>query len=275
MVLEKGEVWDETRTGFEFVHTKIIFTNNGKLYYVITDRRFATESDVPLEEFEQEGILIPYEDVRPMCPRRAGFSRAPNPLPLNCYVKTPSLLEHTRGSTRSLRLILQEARVCQVLAKYPHPNISKYYGCQVDNGRIMGLCFAQFEQTLDDRKWDPEIITQADAWFEGIRRGVLHLHSLGLVHNDINPSNIMFAAGDNTPVLIDFDSCRPIGAPLGIKSGTLGWSAHEGGKRLSLPENDLYGLRKIREFLNEWKRKAQKAAREGEVLKKTAFRWPW
>lgn len=40
---------------------------------------------------------------------------------------------------------------------------------------------------------------------EGILAAIKHLHSLGTVHNDINPANIMLDE-DDTLNLIDFDS---------------------------------------------------------------------
>jgi serine/threonine protein kinase len=38
------------------------------------------------------------------------------------------------------------------------------------------------------------------------------MHDLGLVHSDLNPSNIM---DGNNPIIIDFDSCKPEGQKLG------------------------------------------------------------
>jgi len=64
----------------------------------------------------------------------------------------------------------------------------------------------------------------------------------------MNPTNIVLGK-DNTPIIIDFDSCREIGASLkGEMAGTLGWD-HNG--QFSEPENDFYGLRKMREWLIE------------------------
>lgn len=57
----------------------------------------------------------------------------------------------------------------------------------------------------------------------GIERGIKHLHSLGLVHTDVNPSNIMLDWDE--AVIIDFGSCRRVGESLegvliAIMSGT-------------------------------------------------------
>lgn len=48
------------------------------------------------------------------------------------------------------------------------------------------------------------------------------MHTLGYGHNDINPRNILFDK-NGTAVLIDFDSCCPLGEKLGTKSGIFGF----------------------------------------------------
>jgi len=86
--------------------------------------------------------------------------------------------------------------------------------------------------------------------FCGIEAGVNHLHSLGIIHNDINPTNVMMVgSGDEMePVIIDFDSCRPEGKELGPKGGTVGWSLENA--EISSRNNDFYGPSKIREALS-------------------------
>lgn len=69
------------------------------------------------------------------------------------------------------------------------------------------------------------------------------------MHNDINLANIMLDdAGD--PVIIDFDSCIPIGEEMGLsgKAGTFGWTI-ELRPTIGLPENHIYGLKQIGEFM--------------------------
>ena len=92
--------------------------------------------------------------------------------------------------------------------------------------------------TKDSRPFDTDLILQ------GIQEGIRHLHSLGLIHCDINPANIVMD-GD-TPVIVDFDSCRRNGEKL-VKGGTLGWTRED--FEFARPENDEYGLSKIRDFL--------------------------
>jgi serine/threonine protein kinase len=125
----------------------------------------------------------------------------------------------------------------------PHPNIAQYLGCIVKGDRITGLCFSRYEMTLSEKR-RRGIPLDRDGCLRAIENGIGHLHKLRLVHNDLNPSNIMMKA-DN-PVIIDFDSCKRQGQELGLKGGTNGW-AREGITHAEY-ENDFYSLSNIREF---------------------------
>ena len=156
-------------------------------------------------------------------------------------------------SDRWKDLLLQEARFCEILRKAPHPNVAAYLGCVKNDGWILGLCFAKYKKTL----WQRIILDKdtslacpdlSEAVLAGIRDGIEHIHSLGYCHNDINATNIMFG-DDDAPIIIDFDACRPEGEELGLKKGTKGW--YDESSTHSCRENDYYGLRKIKEFINK------------------------
>jgi len=80
----------------------------------------------------------------------------------------------------------------------------------------------------------------------GIEAGVSHLHGLGLIHNDINPENIMMdgVGDDMEPVIIDSDSCRKEDEKLGSK---FGWVVDD---EYAKRENGDYGISKVRDALN-------------------------
>ena len=80
----------------------------------------------------------------------------------------------------------------------------------------------------------------------GIEAAVSHLHSLGLAHNDLNPSNVVLDKS-NEPILIDFGSCRPFGREL-VSTGTPGWVDED--FTTSEKEHDLKALPKIRKWLD-------------------------
>lgn len=168
---------------------------------------------------------------------------------IDCYVKRPSLMYYgVDGSQKNCikEQILQEAEVCEILRKNPHPNIARYLGYIEVNGRVRGLCFHRYSMTLAERVKIGTIL-DTKLCLEGIKNGILHMHALGLTHNDINPHNIMLDANDN-PVIIDFDSCRREGEEL-VKSGTPDWVMEDA--RYATRANDFYGLSKLEEFLSD------------------------
>ena len=79
-----------------------------------------------------------------------------------------------------------------------------------------------------------------------IADGIRHLHLLGIIHNDINPFNIMLD-DQNTVRIIDLDSAKWEKQELCCKKGTEGWTQE--GMTYAERENDYYGLRKISEHL--------------------------
>lgn len=147
---------------------------------------------------------------------------------------------------------------CEVIRKNPHPNIVTYYGVTKANGKVSGICFKRYVEILDltfnPRHWNkqmfrerrPELVQgEVKDRLDGLRAGILHLHSLGLFHNDINPGNVMLDEDGNF-ILIDFDSCRHIGEDLKVsKTGrTYGW--HDPDVKNALPKNDLDAFEELR-----------------------------
>ena len=94
-------------------------------------------------------------------------------------------------------------------------------------------------------------LRNAELLLESVRNGLEHLHSLGLVHNDINPRNIMFFDEDSDEaVIIGFGSCRAIGLPLdGGLVRMCEW--HDEKVDTALPSNDFDALDEIAEWLSD------------------------
>lgn len=176
------------------------------------------------------------------------------------YVKTPNI--HSFYGVSTLEgLITREIETCELLKLHPHPNISPYSGCTELRGRVSGLCFKKHQQTLFE-KVNPRGLNKAmfldsdqrrlyvdhaleEATYK-VREGIDHLHSLGIIHNDINPSNIMFDE-DGTLVITDFDSCRRRGEPLGNTKRTYGW--HDPNVTVSKEQNDLDAFTELQTWL--------------------------
>ena len=140
---------------------------------------------------------------------------------------------------------MQETEVYETLKDAPHKNIAGYHGCIVEDGRITGLCLKKHDATLSQYVKGATSV-DVDRILAGIRSGMEHLQSLGLVHNDINLSNVMLDDDSSDPVIIDFDSCQPRGSSL-QKGGTFGVSKEDA--TTAEDDNDEYGLEQIRLFL--------------------------
>lgn len=99
--------------------------------------------------------------------------------------------------------------------------------------------------------YDDRSLKNCDGCLHGVEMGIRYLHSLGLIYNDINPSNIMIDEDTNkdTSIIIDFDSCRPVGESLEVVGRTFEW--YDESVQLSLPSNDLNALYEIREWLSD------------------------
>ena len=243
-VLEQSSIWKDVGDDMQFDHTKIILREGDDYFYARSPARYRPQDKIDPDQLEKHPI--PSAHIWPSFPE--DLTRALDPLPDDFYVKVPSLIDYADDDDESFRpreLLLAEARICEILIKFPHPYIARYLGCRVQGNRITGLCFARYKTTLADRLRDNDCQLPPDTYSK-IEKGIQHLHSLGLVHNDVNPRNIMFSR-DGSPVIIDFDSCKPQGDKL-LKGGTWGWCDESA--RVADRNNDYYGLRKIQKALN-------------------------
>lgn len=169
------------------------------------------------------------------------------------FLKGPDVSSNKSGNDGVARLTLAEARIHQTLAPHPHANLGTFLGCVVYGGRIVRLALPRYVETLSDRVSGPARITDEErrACLDGVRSAAAHLHALGYAHNDISASNIMFDSGGEA-VLIDLDSCTPIGEKL-KKGGVVGgWRGpHYCGRRFerSSVECDELSLQYIQDWL--------------------------
>lgn len=206
--------------------------------------------------------VIPVQHYQPAFTQ--GLTIAPFQVHKYSYMKVPSLSGYNqlRDKTVIQKSVTDEAIIGEVLLQNPHPNLAKYWGCVVLQGRIASLVYGRYAITLLDRV-ESRVPINIPKVMQEIRAGITHLHSLGYAHNDLNPSNIMMDANDNA-VIIDFDSCAVEGGEL-RKLGTPGWSKNAGGMKVSARENDLYGLEKIQEWLNQESGMGDQPSRNSEA----------
>ncbi|KAG6020796.1 hypothetical protein E4U40_005832 [Claviceps sp. LM458 group G5] len=227
-----------------FKHTVLVIRGKeNEFFWATTQLRLNKTSTIDLEKLDK--IPINLDLVRPLYLDR--MLRAPTPIPQDSYAKETTLLFYDEDPTEEplSELVLREVEAYELFRKHPHPNVVEYRGCIVVDGRISGICLAKYKETLEERM-EAGTPFDKDRCLEGIERGIRHLHSLNIVHNDISPYNIMLDETDR-PVIIDFDSWKQNGQKLGTKMGSRGWSIE--GTEYARFENDFYSLSKIRDFL--------------------------
>lgn len=221
---------------------------------VITYR--PTAKNIKLDELK-DVFLIPKAHIRPLYSE--DFSLAPDPLPEGTFIMEPDYCAYDPEKPEILRdLIKAEAWSNEVRMCNPHPNIAQYYGCQIKDGRITGLCFEKYE-TLSSRVnpgyankilFDAEIRPLKDLtlFLQGIKDGVEHLHSQGVAHNNLNPLTVGFRA-DDTPIVIDLKMCQRFNTPMhpDRQNRWRGWADET--NTVSLATNDTDVIEELERWL--------------------------
>jgi serine/threonine protein kinase len=229
-----------------FDHTKFICQRKGTeddYYYGIGKCRFADAT--PEQISTMRLVKIPNEMIFPKY--EEGLTVAPDPLPHNVYIKSPRIIDfgESEASANVSLHLLHEARMCELLKSNPHPNIAVYHGCIVKGGLIRGLCFQRYPLNLQKRAAE-NIPINIDHCFKHIKKGVKHMHTLGIAHNNIRPTNIMMD-GD-MPIIIDFASTLSFGKGLaGWRAGSQPWIPPEA--IASDEYNDHYAAQQIYHWL--------------------------
>ena len=243
-LIKSYEAWDaETYT---FDHTVTIWKDCKNYYQISHSARdgafdlndLPTPSPIPMERFKAHW--------------NSSLTECPQPSPLDSYQKRPAIMlpEDLDPSARTPgEDMLIEAEMYEIVKQYPHPNICHYYGCIRDGQDLTAICLRKYKRSLHDavRSGAP---LDRDVIVSGVAEGLQFLHdTLGLVHNDINPSNIMLD-DQGHPVIIDLDSCAPIGQDMdGRKGGTFGW-VRKPEPRTCTVESDEYALSLIAQYLD-------------------------
>lgn len=253
-VLESSEDYGGPGDPVAFHHSNILYRLDNEVYQASSQKRRTLDAEFKLSDL-YDITMIPSTALS--APFDQSFTEAINPS--QWYIKRPKLSRFNSLYPELIsQLLIREARVCETIRRNPHPNIAQYHGCEVQDGRIKGLCFTKYDCSLYQRV-NPhkhgkrafvahrEILplSEISSWLEGIEAGIRHLHSLGIIHNDINPSNIMFA-GD-VPVIIDFDSAAGEGGDMSMNGGTYEW--YDQTRKISRRENDLDALQEVDTWL--------------------------
>ncbi|KAF1982243.1 kinase-like protein [Aulographum hederae CBS 113979] len=226
----------------------------------LQDRKYFP-TEINMEDL-QDVIPIPKDAYQPLA--TASITRAPKQLPDDCHIKRPNvssydLIRLSDQPNQIAQWVMQEVDIYEILKHHPHPNIVHYLGCEIDEeDYVSGIWLTKYPESSLQRvnpgsfnkralKFDPATLKDRRKVLDGVESGIRHLHSFGLAHNDINPANIMLFE-DDTPVIIDFGSCRRDGESTKEAGGTYEWYDEE--REASSPRNDLDALAEIAEWLS-------------------------
>jgi serine/threonine protein kinase len=195
---------------------------------------------------------FPADELTIFKPQQGGIDKA-------VYFKAPRLNHYRDDGNNDIAMrLLNEARVNEIILHNPHPNLGSYLGCVEEEGRLVRIAFKRYDKSLYDivrvGVLEEFSIQQRRQWINGVEEGAKHLHKSGLAHNDISPSNIMID-DIGRAILIDHDSCAPLGSPLtkgGLVTGWKGPLAGEGRHfKESSVECDNLAIQEIRKWLKE------------------------
>jgi serine/threonine protein kinase len=255
-VVQEAESFKMKHGKLEFSYVRLFVQQDGVLYTgKWWDRFLAPKALEDLHDIKE----VPTKDRGPVVDPT--WSAAEVDLTSSAiYLKTPGLLAYINPNLETQ--IAREIGICEILRKNPHPNITTYYGYQETNSRVSALCFKRYKCSLLEavnprhlskaafRSTARELVKEnMKSGLEEILNAIKHLHSLGLVYNDITPANIMLD-DDGTLILIDFDSCRYIGESLRETKTkrTIYW--HDASIDTSLKKNDLDAFKDLQIWLS-------------------------
>lgn len=184
LVLDTAIMYIEAADPF---HLREILWSDGEdfFYLQLLTRRPRDEDDDARSAFSRGAKLVPRSLYQTIPPPEL-LVHAAEPLPEDSYIKVGTIFYfHPEDPEKSAiwQYMIQEARVCETLMEYPHQNVARYYGYVKKDGLMVGLCFKRYGQTLSEAVRTGLIRTEdVEHSFDQIKKGIEHIHSLGLVH---------------------------------------------------------------------------------------------
>lgn len=159
------------------------------------------------------------------------------------------LFAESAERTERLCAIFDEPRVEHDSSLFfDHPNIVRVYKTDKYRGRyyiVMELIKGDSLQKILAQETPLSYLEKIQISLQ-IAQGIQYLHQRGVIHNDINPKNIMITPENNVKI-IDFGIAMRVGSKMhkraGMRAGTPAYMAPEQIRGLKVdPRTDIYNL---------------------------------
>jgi serine/threonine protein kinase len=172
-----------------------------------------------------------------------------------CVLKEFSPNDRGRDALKKSKELFQ--REAQVLYQINHPQIPKFRANFEEQKRLFLVQeYAEGKtvaKTLSDRLKNNTTFSENEAveFLLNMLPVLSHIHSMGIIHRDISPDNIIFRDRDKLPVLIDFGVVKAGVTQLEVSTQihqgtTVGKAGYAPGEQLQTGEayanSDLYAL---------------------------------
>jgi serine/threonine protein kinase, bacterial len=202
-----------------------------------------------------------YEIIREL--GRGGFGRTYLSIDRNKFGEKCVLKEfapQVKGDAEIQKAKELFEREAGVLYKLEHPQIPRFRELfRVSNHRVESLFLAQdyvdgetYHSLLNQRLKQGRVFTEAEIvqFCTDLLPVIEYIHSLGVIHRDISPDNIIYRQRDRLPVLIDFGGVKQVAitavsnysqAKVETRIGKQGYAPEEQMLRGKVsPASDLY-----------------------------------
>ncbi|KAG1849703.1 hypothetical protein DFJ58DRAFT_794821 [Suillus subalutaceus] len=223
-LVKSYEVWNSTTEKLD--HIVIVWKENDNYYQ---SEHWATTEPFNLDSLSTfKSIPIPMHIFKGRW--HPSLTESPPVPPTGSFLKRPCILlpddydsdePEKPGVWTPGDYLVKEAKVYEILKQHPHPNICVYYGCVRDVDHITAICLKRYGRTLMYAVWESDPTRTMPRFLTVFRKGSLFCMRRSVL-----------CTMTSTP-LISRSMTREI-----LRLPTI-----------ALPENDIYGLEQIGEFM--------------------------
>jgi eukaryotic-like serine/threonine-protein kinase len=156
-------------------------------------------------------------------------------------------LKHvTRTDPKDIRFVEQMEQEFEISRQFVHPNLRRTYELKINKSMLVKVTEAFLVMELVDGKpldvRPPKTMVEAIDTFIQVAQGLQAMHTLGYVHCDIKPNNILRSDGGHVKI-IDFGQSCKIGTIKERIQGTPDYIAPEQVKRKPVShKTDIFNL---------------------------------